>query len=351
MSKPELEVGPSQLDSAFKNKWAVYTHGQLKQRCAELGVGGWLIDGLLPERSVNVAVGASGLGKSPLFYQAAICVASGKDFLGRKVKQGTVLYLDFENGLGDVDELCTSLARHLGLEKVPDGLRLWNYNDAPPNWSASSLSAMVEDLKPSLLVIDPLGACWPNVEKGNSEAQVILQELRSIARKYGCVIVVVQHIRKSPSDSTFAPAPLETADLREWFNLCRGPSVIINGTDVRIGVGAKDGHGGPAGADEIALVMRGRGRIRGEIATTYLVRDRDEEGHELGYRRLAGMALLHSPAQKETFQKLPDQFLFKQAQQTYGKGAQATTDFLKKCQSVGILRKATNGYEKVKIPE
>ena len=35
----------------------------------------------------------------------------------------------------------------------------------------------------------------------------------------------------------------------------------------------------------------------------------------------------------------------------YGKGAQATTDFLKKCIGVGIMRKDGREYRKVEVPE
>src|SRR5712691_566075 len=91
--------------TALKKKWGIYLLDDLGKRCAEIGSSEYLIEGLLPVRSLSVVVGASGLGKSPLLYQAGLCIASATPFLGRPVRQGTVLYMDAENGLGDVDEI------------------------------------------------------------------------------------------------------------------------------------------------------------------------------------------------------------------------------------------------------
>src|SRR5262245_55632050 len=60
----------------------------------------YLIDGLLRTRSVNLLVGDSGLGKTPLGIQLGVCVAAGLPFLGLEVRQpGSVLYCDAESDL------------------------------------------------------------------------------------------------------------------------------------------------------------------------------------------------------------------------------------------------------------
>src|SRR6266446_5461613 len=53
---------------------------------------------LNPAESVNIVVGESGEGKTPLWMQKAICVAAGIPFLEQEVQQGPVLWVDFENG-------------------------------------------------------------------------------------------------------------------------------------------------------------------------------------------------------------------------------------------------------------
>jgi len=130
------ELSPPVSVSELGRRWSIYTPGELRQKCKELDCGTALIAGLIPARSLGIVVGDSGVGKSPLLYQAAICVSSGIPFLGRAVLSGPVLYLDFENGLGDVDYMTGRLSDHLGLAGAPESLRLWNYNFAPPTMEA-----------------------------------------------------------------------------------------------------------------------------------------------------------------------------------------------------------------------
>ena len=53
----------------------------------------YLVDGLLGTHSVNLLVGDSGLGKTPLGVTLGIAVASGRPFLGRSIQRGRVLIL------------------------------------------------------------------------------------------------------------------------------------------------------------------------------------------------------------------------------------------------------------------
>ena len=176
-------------------------------------------------------------------------------------------------------------------------------------------------------------------------------------RECGTSVMGVHHLRKPSSDTGNAPPPLEKGDCRNWFLQVRGPRALINGADIRLGfaVPASAGYVPAQGgqAEEIALVMRGFGRVRGEIPTTYLARVSDEDGDPLGYRRLTGAALLFNGDQEAAFAKLPESFRFKEGQRVYGKGAQPTIDFLNKCIAAGIVRKLPKreGYEKTKVPE
>ncbi|MBI3695335.1 MAG: AAA family ATPase [Acidobacteria bacterium] len=299
------------IDPVLKSKWAIRTPGDLRRACSSTPRK-YLINDLIPQQSVGIVVGDSGLGKSPLLYQAAMCIAAGLPFLDHAVRQTSVLYLDFENGLGEVDEIMSGLARPLGLVDAPDDLLLWNVNDCSPKWGqpGHGLEELISDIRPGLAILDPLNACYQDIEEKNSQAVRILQRFR----KY-------------------------------WFLQTRGPRALINACDLRLGV---DKPGSSAVNAEVALVLRGFRRVRGEIPTTYLARV-DDDGDPLGYRRITGAGLLFNPDQQAVFAKLPDCFRFKNAQLAYGKGAQATTDFLNKCINVGILRRADRGYEKVTL--
>ena len=80
----------------------------------------------------------------------------------------------------------------------------------------------------------------------------------------------------------------------------------------------------------------------------YLNRTLDENGDPLGYAKMTGVKLLANDDMEAAFKKLPDKFRHKDAKETYGKGSQATTNFLVKCLGCGILKKNADGhYEKI----
>ena len=96
-------------------------------------------------------------------------------------------------------------------------------------------------------------------------------------------------------------------------------------------------------------MLRGFVRVRGEVGPLYLARATDESGEPIGYLPMTGVELLSNPEQEAAFGRLPAVFSFKESKRIYGKQDQATSDFLKKCISVGILRRLEKGwYEKVK---
>ena len=115
------------MEQAFKSwqtKWALHSAHTLRVRAQELGASGYVIKGLLPARSIGILLGDSGLGKSPLMYQAGLCVAAGLPFLGCETTKGRVLIADFENGIGDMCEMMERISGYLGLSGPPADLYL-----------------------------------------------------------------------------------------------------------------------------------------------------------------------------------------------------------------------------------
>jgi hypothetical protein len=348
------EESPPVSDSELGRRWGIYTPRELGHKCKELDCGTSLIAGLIPDRSLGIVVGDSGMGKSPLLYQAAICVSSGVPFLGRAVLSGPVLYLDFENGLGDVDDLTGRLAGHLGLAVAPEALKLWNYNFAPPRWKPEELASMVRETQPVWTIIDSVGAYAPEIEEKSSIVTRVYQEFRKIIREYQTSITVVHHPRK-PSARLDESAPPLQEDPKGWLLQARGSRALINSSDVRIGVdrfgSAQHSESVSGKSREVALVMAGFGRVRGNIAPTYLARVLDDNGEALGYELMSGASLLFNDAQQEAYQRLPPVFRFKDAQMIYGRRAQATADFLQKCVSARIISKNGKEYRRLEVAE
>jgi hypothetical protein len=331
----------------WRARWGVHTPVTLSARARELGAANYLIKGLLPTRSVGLLVGDSGLGKSPLMYQAAICVATGVRFLGRETRKGPVIIFDFENGIADMSELVDRISRCLGLTAVPEDLHL-SLNDCLPGYghSGHTLLDMLRDMKPALAIIDSLASYQPEAEEKNSAATRMLQDFRRVAHDCGTASEFVHHRRKLSRKPGEAPEKLEHANLREWFQDARGASTLINGSDIRLGVDEPDFSA--SAKDGVALVLRGFGRVRGEIGPLYLGRDADDDGEPTGYRLLTGLELLMNNDQQRAFQDLPEQFGFADAKRRYDRADQPTRNWLMRCIDLGILRQPRRGlYEKV----
>jgi putative DNA primase/helicase len=345
------------ITTAFTRKrkeHGVLTSSELSDRLQELSNETEIVGGLIPRGSVTLLVGDSGLGKSPFLYQLALCVASGLPFLGHPVVRNRVLYFDYENSLSDVEGILSRLKHHLGLDNgnIPEELIIWSFND-PSHTGEPPVFQMMRDFGPCVVILDTLGAFKPGFDKNNEVATRTLKSLRGWARDTGSTIVGVHHPRKESKKRGERPEPIE-GDLRQWFLEMRGARALFNGSDVRLAVG--EPHSAQTRVPstdnmdqtQIAFLLRGIRKVHGEMPWTYVARKFDSRENPLGYEKLTGEKLLFHTDQQAAFQELPFSFRYKDAQLAYGKGAQATADFLSKCIALGILRKKpARGYQKI----
>lgn len=341
---------PHQVGSLteLKRKWGIRTPGDLSNLATSRPPD--IVEGLVPPCSNNILVGDSGLGKTPLLYQMAVCVAAGIQFLGRAVQQGPVLYVDCENGRGDVHDIVEHLSAFLNLPNPPEELRLWSEADAPQRWGEDGckLPDLITEVCPRLVILDSLASLYPMIEEKNTAARDAFGILRRAIHVAQCSIISLHHVKK-PQEGGFGS--LEDHNCRPWFLQARGARALINASDVRLGVDTPGIRLAVGEHEEAALVLAGFGRVRGTIAPTYLARVLDDDGEPLGYRRITGVSLLGNPEQIEAFKQLPAEFRFKDAKFAYKRGGQATTDFLAKCIEAGVLKKAGTTYKKTETAD
>jgi len=321
-------------------RFSIRTPQQLARRVTEVAATEYFIDGLLPAQSLSLVIGDSGLGKSPLLYQAATAVAAGIPFLSRPTRQGRVLYLDCENGIAQVDGIVVQVSKCLEID-APGDLRLWNLNDSDER---PALEALIKEAEPAWVIVDPLKAFYPDIENKSENVTRAYQELRRLMQAHNCSITGIHHIRKPSDDPDRSRPPLDGPNFREWFLQARGARELINGCDVRLGVdrsGWSDDHS--------KLILRGFARVRGDTSPIQLIRILDDDGEPMGFGQLSGVDLLSNPEQRAAYSFLPDRFRFKEATAVYRRSDQATTDFLNNCLAAGLLRKleGRSGYEKI----
>ena len=330
---------PSSTDFS---KLGVYEYAALKQLAGSLPPE--LVEGLIAERSVNILVGDSGLGKTPLAVTLGVAVASGVPFLGRKVRQGRVLYCDSETPLAEFPRMLESISQTMGLPAPPPDF--WAYPLNAPEDETSTCSAppcdslikLVQEMKPGLVVVDPLRTFWPQAPKDAEMAIRMINQLRQLSKQVGCAWQLLHHRRKHNSEGTVALAD----DPHGWLQEAAGSQALINHTDARLGVEPTPSH------PTAELLLAGFVRGKGQIPPIYLAREYDADtGEPTGYQALVGLALLPETYQR-AFLSLKNQFRFKDVFKALGgsSGSNAKA-FIDRCLSLGLTKRDGKGYVKV----
>jgi hypothetical protein len=333
------EVKTSDTDEIWK-RYGLLSPKDVDLLCSQSHGSKSFVEGLVSYASVSFLVGDSGLGKSPLAYQLALCVAQGIPFLGMRTNQAHVVYADYENGLKASKELRDSLVRFLGIGTVPESFHLWSADAAT---RSLNLEGICEDVKPDLLVLDTLRSHDSEFEKADVGGGR-MADLRSLAARHKTAVLAIHHIRKPGPEGT--PA-LDSDDIKvmDWLNVAAGHRSIINQSDTRIATSY------PSKAHAGELVLRWHRRVYGEGGPQYVERAYDDDGKPIGYRVITGIKLLNNPEQEAAFQKLAREFSFKEAKYIYGRSDDPTKKWLNKCESVGVLVQTGRGtYRRTDLP-
>ena len=340
-----VQVADGWHDDALFRKLGVFTPAMLREAERRSARRRFLVNDLFYERSVNILVGDSGLGKTPCGLQLGISVAAGVSFLERPVSKGRVLYCDAESPRQEFMEMQTVISHALGLQDTPEDFLAWspNWEDAHPAERfapavGEQLIERVQKIRQGLVIVDPLRAFWPGVEAKNELAAELIQQLRKLSRAVGCTWLVLHHPRKT--NRIVEPPSLESEPGR-WLEEAAGARALINHADTRLGV-VEHATG------RADLLLGGLMRSVGPMAPLRLGREYDaEEGHPTHYQLIAGPDLL-SPTDLVVYKNLPPRFHFKNVFHAQGgaSGSNAAR-FLNRAEAAGAARKEGREYVKV----
>ncbi len=169
----------------------------------------WVVDGFLGEGCLSLLAGKPGAGKTTLARDLALRTAQGGTWLGRTVKQGTVLYLALEEHERQVKKHMVKM----GIT-AEDSLHFF-IGGIPPGKGMDILAHFVERVQPVFVVIDPLDA-FLQVRKINEYGEVYaaLRPLVRFVRDTDLHILLVHHAGKgegSPEDAYLGSTALSGA--------------------------------------------------------------------------------------------------------------------------------------------
>lgn len=179
----------------------------------------WLVHSLWSEQAVGFIAGAPKSCKSWLGLDIAVSVASGTPCLGRFAvdHKGPVLIYLAEDSLAQVRRRIEGLCSHrkLALDQLDlhvitaSSLRLDLEQDQ------RRLAATLAELKPALLLLDPLVRMHRLDENSSADISHLLGLLRQLQREHAVAIAVVHHMSKR-ARAQLGQALRGSTDLHAW---------------------------------------------------------------------------------------------------------------------------------------
>ncbi|MFC1852212.1 AAA family ATPase [candidate division CSSED10-310 bacterium] len=160
----------------------------------------WLIRHLWSDQAVGIIGGPAKACKSWLGLEMAISVATGTDCLRQFPVEtaGRVLIYMAEDALPTVRERIQALSRYrsIDLDSLPVYLIDTPSIRLDQNEHRARLSQTIKQLKPKLLLLDPLVRLHRTDENSAMEMARILGFLRELQRAYKMALVLVHHTSK-----------------------------------------------------------------------------------------------------------------------------------------------------------
>lgn len=161
---------------------------------------GYLVKGLLQQRSYAEIFGAPGAGKTFVALDIAYAVASGEPWMKRRTHGGVVLYLAYE-GTGGLVKRAKALRQHYGDKDVPLYLDMASYNlrEKP---GREALGAVIAGLpaKPVLIIIDTFArALMGGDENSAQDVGNFNDAVVALITNTGACVLIVHHSGKNKS--------------------------------------------------------------------------------------------------------------------------------------------------------
>jgi RecA-family ATPase len=162
------------------------------------------VEDLLPSHGINMLYGPTGTGKSFVALDLAICVGSGRDWLGHKVDQKPVLYFAGEGHSAEFHNRIRAACGHYGIAKgAPDLFADLVFRRFDIFGSSEDRQLMDDHIEritelyrspPGLIIIDTFAACTPGMDEiSGRDVSRVLSHLNRMAERSTAAILVIHH--------------------------------------------------------------------------------------------------------------------------------------------------------------
>ena len=177
----------------------------------------WLIKGLIEEGSTNEVFGDPGTYKSFIALAWSCCIASGKAFLGRAVKQGPVVYIAGEGQNGILRRILAWCIRNqveikslpLFVSLMPVGLS----DSDQLEFVKAALDELSEQYgNPILIVIDTLARNFGGGDENSTQDMTrFVEAVDTLRVNYNSTVLIVHHTGHSNKERSRGAMALKAA--------------------------------------------------------------------------------------------------------------------------------------------
>lgn len=203
-AEPILVTSPSPpSDNGHKTDDEGYLLPVVLGECEKPGPRQWVVDRLIPARYPTTLYGTGGVSKSYIALTLATAVAAGhEEWMGFPIKNGPVLYLDFELEVQEQTRRAYQVAEGMGMEKPPKDLL---YLSASEMRMVSAFKTALHWCKKYgvvLIIIDSTGLA---LEGDSESAKDVIAFFREVVGQFvaveACPLLVDHQAKVQSSDS------------------------------------------------------------------------------------------------------------------------------------------------------
>jgi hypothetical protein len=156
----------------------------------------YLVKGLIPRTGLIVVWGPPKSGKSFKVLDIVMHVALNRQYRGRNVHQGTVIYCAFEGQTG-IQARCAAFRKKFlaeNHEPVPfylESVTLDLVKDAPE--LVHAIHRTLGDVKPAVIVLDTLNRSLRGSESSDADMSAYIRAADSLREEFDCAVIIVHH--------------------------------------------------------------------------------------------------------------------------------------------------------------
>lgn len=174
----------------------------------------FFIDSLLPAGVLTLLGAHGGTGKSMLALQAAVCLATGKPFMGKVTRQSRVLFFSAEDTVETIRHRLMRICEWMNLapQALTTSLKIIDATNSPTLYATISghtattngyqlLKSMTDEFRADVIIIDNASDTFDANENERARVREFVRNLVQIGTNQCAAILLLSHIDKQTAKS------------------------------------------------------------------------------------------------------------------------------------------------------